>query len=465
MRGIKVDVSLNLGPTQYDVLHGLMSDLFDIGYYIGGRGSGKSTTLGLFIVLMTELPYSVGLLTAPVFDTLNNTTMPGILEAFEMMGLVEGRDYVVGTPPRRWGIKVYQKLRKAKCMYFRNGSVVILDGSDNYNKHRGIELDWVAIDEIGNLKEQALDVYIGGLRGKATKRAGRQQKLLGVGNPPEDPYQIEKWRGRPGVEVFTAPTHENAANLPPGYIARMRASYDQLTYEREVLGLLKAVGGLLACYAMQHKAFPDGNYSDRKINATGDLFMTWDFNASSERPMSTLLVQRQRFEVGGKQIDLDVTVKEFVNLGTDTHTQCDIIYDWLKASGFRGKLHIRGDATGGDRARGSAATQSDYQVIETKFRSSGPWQFAGVKTRRTKRVKNRMTALNSRFRNADGEIRMLINPEQCPKLIEATKHLRWSSNQYDLEENAHKDPIDAFSYYPYYDFPVHRKTAQKAIIR
>lgn len=449
----KTRSKVTLNPTQFDALWGLVERcLFDLALYIGGRGSGKSVALGFFIYMMTRLPYSVTLLTAPTFDTLNNSTLPGVLEAWSLMGLEEGVDYVFGEAPKSWRVRSHQKLRKYKCITWRNGSVTLLDGSDNFNKHRGIELDAVGIDEFGNLKEGALKVYIGGLRGKATKKAGKEGKIFGVGNPPEDPYQVEQWEGKDRTRVFLAATHENAKNLPKNYIARMAAMYDEITYDREVLGKLIGLGGLKACSSFIAKPYPEGNLTRQDVVLDADTWMTWDFNASMERPMSTLIYQR----IDGR----DVVVKEFINLGTNTHDQCDIIFDWLTKVGFAGKLMIRGDATGGDAARGSAATQSDYNVIETAFRSTGLWKYKGHKTRRTRRVKNRMAALNARLRTKDGTVSLLVD-ERCVKLIEAAKQLKWASNSYNLEENQFRDPIDAWSYGSYTDHPVHFRTAEK----
>lgn len=446
-------IELLLGPTQFDVLSGLSSDEFDIGFMVGGRGAGKSTALGLFIDEMKELEGSVGLLTAPVLDTVNNSTLPGVLEVWRQIGLEEGRDFVFGAPPPSWGVRPYQRLRNMKIITWRTGSYTILDGSDNFAKHRGIELDYVAIDELGNLKQGALEVYIGGLRGKATKKAGLHQKVFGVGNPPEDPYDIERWQGLPGVRVFLVSTYENRKNLPAGYIERMADTFDRITFAREVKGDLVALGGMKAISEFTPAPFPAGNLTSIVLDPKRNITITCDFNASQTRPMSWLVGQSHRMPNGQT---IDVVVMEFVNPGTSSRAQAKIVREWLEARQFRGVIEIRGDATGGDAARNSANAQSDYAEMQRVLKHE-KWSVEPPKTRRTRRVKDRIAALNSRLCTESGVRRMAINGATCPATIEAIKRLRWKENGYELEDNAFKDPVDALSYWPYYDSPVHRK--------
>ncbi|MEO5929754.1 MAG: hypothetical protein ABIR47_07470 [Candidatus Kapaibacterium sp.] len=444
-----LDIELN--PSQFDALSGLSDDLWDMVVVIGGRGAGKSIALGLFSYEMASLPGSVNLLTAPVVDTLNNSTLPGVLEAWAMIGLVEGRDYVFGAAPKKWKVTTYQKLRNVKIVTWRWGSYTLLDGSDNYAKHRGIELDSVAIDEFGELKAGALDVYIGGLRGKATKRAGKTQKVFAVGNPPSDPYQVQRWEGVDGARVFEVPSHENRRNLPAGYIERMKRRYDRLTYKREVLGKVVATGGMRAFYAFKPEQYPAGNLLRLAFDPHVDLTLTCDFNASESRPMSWFICQRRLVEARW----LDVVVQEFINPGTHTDTQTEIVCDWLAARGFKGTIRIRGDATGGDKARNSTTARSDYQTMKTILRAAGPWKVEDEKVRRTRRVKDRIAATNSRWRSADKKIHLVINPDTCPQGITAFKQLRWKENGMELEDVAFKDPVDALSYFPYTEYPIH----------
>lgn len=452
-----LDITLN--PSQFDALCGLSDDLWDMVVVIGGRGAGKSIALGLFSYEMASLPGSVNLLTAPVVDTLNNSTLPGVLEAWSMLGIAEGRDYVFGKPPKKWRVKPYQKLRNVKIITWRWGSYTLLDGSDNYAKHRGIELDSVAIDEFGELKAGALNVYIGGLRGKATKRSGKAQKVFAVGNPPSDPYQVQRWEGAEGARVFEVPSHENQRNLPAGYIDRMKRRYDKITFKREVLGKVLATGGLRAFYAFKAEEYPAGNLMRVAFDPKADIVLMCDFNASESRPMSWFIGQRHFIASKGKWID--AIVAEFINPGTHTDTQAEIVYDWLMAREFAGTIAIRGDATGGDKARNSTTARSDYQMMK-RILQEGPWIVENEKVRRTRRVKDRIAATNARWRTADRRVHMVINPDTCPEGVAAFKQLRWKASGVELEDNAFKDAVDALSYWCYTDYPIHMNETTRA---
>lgn len=437
---------LTLNDTQWRTLEALRSDACNLAFLIGGVGSGKTFLLGCALyVYATATPYSLALLTAPTFDQLNNATLPGVVDALEKIGAIEGVDYTFGEPPASWGVRSYQKLRRHKSMTWRNGTTVILDGSDNFQKHKGLELDVVLADEVQLLKAGALELYIGRLRGKATKALGRQAKMLGVGNQPEDPYQVERWEGREGVKVFEAPTHENERNLPLHYIRALESAYDDITFRREVLGERIALGGMLAAYNFRHEVQPHGNLLDIQLDPMKDAYLTCDFNASMTRPMSWFLVQ--------KMLVGDVVVQEFVNRATSTETQAKIVHDYLEAQGFRAKLHVRGDATGGDAARNSATTRSDYQVMRMELKSDR-WQYMGEQVRRTRRVKDRIRALTSHIESRDGARRLFVS-RHCKKLIEAIKRCRWAENGVELESDNFEDAIAALSYYCYYEYPVH----------
>lgn len=438
---------IELNETQYDALAALNDAACDVAFLIGGIGSGKTFLLAAALEkYANELPYSLGLLTAPVFDQLNNSTVPPIVSALEDMGVIEGVDFVIGQAPASWGVIPYQKLRKYKVMTWRNGTTVILDGSDNFRKHKGLELDFILADEIQFLKPGSLELYIGRLRGKATKAAGKRSKMLGVGNQPEDTYQVERWEGIERVRVFEAPTQENARNLPKHYISNLAAIYDDVTYRREVLGERVPLGEMLAAYNFRHDLSPLGNLVDQPFNPKADAWLTCDFNASMLRPMSWFLIQKN-------QQGADVVVMEFVNRATSTESQSIAVAEYLTEQGFQSKLFVRGDATGGDRARNSATTRSDYEVMRSELKST-KWQYMGENTRRTKRVKDRIRALTSRIEARDGSRRLYISPK-CKKLLESIKRCRWAENGIELESDKFEDAIAALSYFCYYEYPVH----------
>jgi hypothetical protein len=77
------------------------------------------------------------------------------------------------------------------------------------------------------------------------------------------------------------------------------------------------------------------------------------------------------------------------------------------------------------------------------------------KTRRTKTVKDRVLALNAMFRNTNGDIKMFVNPQRCPKLHKDLVNVEWIDSGFQLntvnKELTHAS--DALSYFAYNYFP------------
>jgi len=417
-------------------------------FFIGGIGSGKTFVGAMWLLHKACLVGSLGFVTAPVADTLTNSTLPALMNAWAYVGIYEGTDYVIGIrPPADWGVKPYTH-RNGKILTWRWGSYLILDGSDNYNKHRGVELDYIYIDEYRDVKDEAYTVYEGRLRGKAIKllqSAGNTDtdyQILVTTTPPENIAKINRHAGD-NTEIIFSTSLENQHNLPSGYIESLRNNYDDITYRREVLGEMLDITGSNTYYAFDsvHNCF---SYS---YTPQSDLILCWDFNASPFKPMATIAVQsdnNNNFYV----------VKEWIYKDSNTYQQCEKILEFLVSTGFNANLTITGDYSGNRRE--SNATHSDYAIIEQYLSHYSGYK---QKSRPTLSVKDRVASLNAMFYNAAHERRLFIHPE-CKKLIEDLTKTKWKESGIALDDS---DPErthagDALSYFSYNYFPIERKS-------
>lgn len=407
-------------------------------FYISGVGGGKTFILGLWIYSKCRLKNSLGLVTAPVGDTLTNSTLPELQEVWHQCGLIEGTHYIIGNrPPKSWKIRAYTH-RNSKILTWRWGAYTILDSSDNYNKHRGTQLDYVAIDEFRDIKEGAYKVYNGRMRGTATKKSGGIYQILAATTPPDVPYKIEQYSGK--ADIIYGSSFDNADNLPDGYLENLKDVYDELTYRREVLGELVSDGGRRAYYAFDEQSIVEQNFTPSLPTV-----MCWDFNAAPNKPMSTQLVQ----DFGNRRI----ATAEFINKGSNTYRQCEAIDKFLTEQGFAGELSITGDYSG--HRNESNATRSDYAIIESYFRSRRGYRLV---TRPTLSVRDRVASLNALFQNMRGE-RTLFVDKRCTKTIADLYKTSWSEDGVGLDgsdpERTH--PSDALSYFAYNFYPIDRK--------
>lgn len=420
----------------------IMDSLARSPFFIGGVGSGKTYVLGSWALKKAWYGKgSLGLIAAPVSDTLNNSTIPALQEVWYQMGIEEGRDYVIGKrPPIAWGLKPYTH-RNTKVLTWRWGSYTILDGADNYHKHRGTELDYIGIDEYRDLKPEAYDVFVGRLRGKIVKRdSPYPYQILAVSTPPDAPQVLEEMQNDKNVEIIFGSSYDNAHNLPEGYIDSLKERYDEKKFRREVLGELVRSGSVV------YYSFTPDNVAECHFDKTARTWLTWDFNYS-ESPLACLVVQdktrgsEQRFEV----------VKEFVFANTNTEEMCRALLTYLTEQQYTGTLTVTGDYAGTRRESNSSFT--DYQIIENMLKQFSPRRL----TRPTKAIKDRVASLTAMFCNAEGKRRLFVDAK-CKALIGDLNKVTWKQSGEGLES---KDKLlthasDALSYFTYNEFPADR---------
>ncbi|MBI3257870.1 MAG: hypothetical protein HYZ54_00060 [Ignavibacteriae bacterium] len=381
---VKIPLSIN----QFDAI----ANEYDETFYIGGIGSGKSFVLGVFVYNEARLAGSVGLITAPVTDTLNNSTLHELKNVWAQLGLIQDIHYVVGiAPPDNWCIESYSRLN-TNILTWRWGSYTIVDGSDNFNKHRGLELDYVAADEFRDIKNGAWQMYRGRMRGKAKKIINGKYRMLAVTTPPDDPAKIDH------------------------------------------------TGGLRA-----YHAFSEENIIKQDFIPNAPTVMSWDFNASPKKPMSTGLIQ----EVKGKYY----LTKEFIFKNSNTDEQCQKILEFFQRNSFSGTLTITGDYSG--HRKESNATRSDYAIIEYYFSRYPDYR---LKTRPTLSIRDRVASLNAQFRNMAGERGLWVD-SRCVKHIEDLYKTRWKESGAGLDDSdpERTHPSDELSYWAYNFFPIDKK--------
>lgn len=428
-------------------------------FYISGLGGGKSFSLGVALVLLsTSLRNSTSLCVAPVFDTVANSTLPALMEAWRSMGLEEGVHYIVGhRPPREWGVRPYTALGNYRVLTWRWGGWVLFDGADHYDKHRGLELDMVAADEVRDMKPDALKVYMGRLRGKASRRAGIPSRFLGATTPPRDPSLLRSYREKSGVRFVRGRTADNRVHLPDGYEDLLRGIYDPRTFEREVEGKDVDLGGLPVYYMFRDAPWGEGGhiFPDVDVDPERELWLSFDFNASATKPMVCSAYQAHDVRDHGP---VDVKVWEWVEFDARTPFFVSRIARDLDSWEFKGTLWVTGDHSG--HARQSAADLTDYaHIIERLGRFVSPGRrLSMIRTRVTLSLHRRVESLNARLMTAEGR-RLWAICERCTYGREDLLLTRWKESRTGKQElDQSTDPVrthgsDTDSYFTYNKYP------------
>jgi PBSX family phage terminase large subunit len=175
--------------------------------YRGGLGSGK-TLAGCHEALRLSLDYpnNFGVIARKTYQELEDSTMRTFFEHV--------------CPPEL--IKSFNK--QSKHLYLFNGSEIIFRSLDTPEKFRSDEFGFFYIDEASEASEDSFKFLMGRLRRPGV---GRLCGFLTT-NPVNVTHWIYNWfvkNRKPDFAEFHAPTYENIAHLPEGYIDSLEVNY------------------------------------------------------------------------------------------------------------------------------------------------------------------------------------------------------------------------------------------------
>ncbi len=380
--------------------------------FSGPIGSGKSAALCHEAIRLSYLnPGRTGLIGSPTYPMLRDSTLTALIETLhdnEIPFDLNKADNVLVMRDTR--------------------SRILLRAVDEFERLRGPNLAWFGLDELTYTHEGAWLRLEGRLRDpRATRRCG-----FAVWTPKGFDWVYRRFIGHPapGYEAIQAQPFENRFLLEqvPDFYERLRGSYDENFFRQEVMGdYLSARGGLV------YHAFDRAvNVRETKVDRAREIVWALDFNVD---PMCSVVVQVER---GGEVSVLD----EIVLRRATTEMACE---EFEKRFGLpRAGVLVYGDASG---ASMQTTGYSDYQVIRSYFGSRS----ARVSYRVPKAnppVRERVSMVNARLRNARGEARLFVDP-RCAELIDDLEQVsyREDSTQIDKDTDRRRTHLsDALGY-------------------
>jgi hypothetical protein len=239
-------------------------------FYVGGVGAGK-TLAGAVRSLARALdqPGSLGLIGAPTYPMLRDSTQRTLFELLEGLGEgargselpghgADGLKSVETAPPgsdfsrrrRTPALKSRESKGQDTLPYtynkseghlsLANGSEILLRSLDEPDRVRGLNLAWFWLDEAPLCGYYAWQILKGRLRQSGYETAGWATGTPHGRDGYARDFEIER---KAHHALFRASTHDNAAHLPEDYIADL--GYTGALYDQEVLGLFAAFEGLV----------------------------------------------------------------------------------------------------------------------------------------------------------------------------------------------------------------------------
>jgi hypothetical protein len=208
-------------------------------FYVGGIGAGK-TYAGAVRALryMLEQPGSLGLIGAPTYPMLRDTTSRTFFALLETAGYTPAE--ALGARGTALPAGTYAYHKSEGHLRLATGSEVLFRSLDEPDRIRGLNLAWFWLDEAPLAGYYAWQLLKGRLRQPGYQTAG-----WATGTPRgRDGFARDfELAPRPGHGLVRASTLDNAANLPEGYVEDL--GYTGSFYDRDVLGLFTDFEGLV----------------------------------------------------------------------------------------------------------------------------------------------------------------------------------------------------------------------------
>ena len=181
--------------------------------FVGGIGSGKS--FALCIEILRQPAGSTGMVVAPTFQMLIDSTLKTFLDRFEPF------------------IANHNKATLTTTLI--NGTVVLWRSADRPNRLRGPNLGWFAIDEAAYVSEEVWKILIGRLR-RAPGRGWICTTPRGF-NWVYEKFELNRLADNPNPDfaIFHARTAENKYNEPSFY-ETVKGDYSSAFAEQELEG-------------------------------------------------------------------------------------------------------------------------------------------------------------------------------------------------------------------------------------
>jgi hypothetical protein len=345
------------------------------------------------------------------------------------------------------------------CIRLVNGAEIWVVGLDKPERIEGQPWDGGILDEIANMRSRAWDANV---RPALSDRLGWCD-LIGVPEGRNHYYELDRKARAMMQELGRASEWgafhwKSSAVLPPSEIEAARRDLDPLTFEQEFNA---------SFVNFQGRAYYPFSEADHAHPLAYDpeqpLALCFDFNVE---PGVAAIIQEQqipgeflRDEEGLPILDqplwgTGVIGEVWIERNSNTRAVCRrLAQDWGE---HQGTVRCYGDATGG--ARGSAKVSgSDWDLIRDELEPVFPdLEFHVPPSNPSER--RRINAVNTRLRNAAGEIHLKVDPGRAPHVItdfEGVRLLAGGSGEIDKKIDAKLTHLtDAIGYYVEREFPI-----------
>jgi len=159
-------------------------------------------------------------------------------------------------------------------------------------------------------------------------------------------------------------------------------------------------------------------------NDTMQLFVSLDFNVD---PMCCVIGQYQKGN-GLRQMERCEVLEEIILPNSNTPNMMEKLLMELKKYqyGYTLEVEIYGDAAGTQRS--SQSQKSNWQIVSEYFMLDRTLHPRFVRRKANPMIVDRVNAVNTMLKSADGSMRLFVDDTKCPELVKDFKKVRWQQD-------------------------------------
>ena len=325
----------------------------------------------------------------------------------------------------RWVRKINET---EMSILLKNGSTISLKGAEDPDRLRGVSLDYVVIDEAADCK---LDELWGEVLRPAL--ADREGGALFIGTPKGksnsfyDLYTFAKDSSNTDWAAWQFTTIEGGF-VTQQEIEAARQDMNERQFRQEFLATFETFENRVA-WAFDR----DTNVKSLSQPNTDIIHVGMDFNRS---PITAT--------VGVRVEDTMWIIDELYIMGSNTDELCDEIESRYPYA----KVFVYPDPSG-SRQQTSSGGRSDHTILANRG-------FVVKAPRKHDPVRDRINAINARFKDATGANHLFIDPKCRHTINSLDKHVFKPGTQIPDKDTGEDHVFDALSYCIAYLWPVRR---------
>lgn len=345
-------------------------------------------------------------------------------------------------------------------IYMPNGTEIHVLGLDQPQRIEGIEWTGGVIDEIADVKAEALEANI--MPALNTVNPTRPYYrawcwFIGVPDGLNHYYDMAEYaringvRGNgsdPNYELFHWTSEEI---LPADVIEAAKRTMSKKQYNQEYRASFETAGGRI------YEDYSPRNYTDVDLLPHEALHWMHDQNYT---PLSSAIAVMREIVIGNRKVQCPFIISEIVLESAVSAQSAEEFVERYRDHKNK-TVFIYGDPAG--RAGEKHGHKSDYTAIEDVLRREN-WKFERRVKPAHPAIKDRQNAVRARICNARDEVSLFVNPRLAPWSHKglATVQLKEGSSFQEDDKNKYQHITTAIGYFVDYHWPAGRSLAKSA---